>query len=60
VVLGDDNIPWLRHELAPNLGVPGIPNQDVALGAVGRGDPFANQHEPADLLGKIAALQSQN
>ena len=41
-VFGDDNIPWLRHELAHNLGVPGIANHDMALGAIGRGDPFAN------------------
>ncbi len=42
LVLGGDTIPWLRHELAHHLGVPGITNQDVALGAIQRDDPFAN------------------
>ena len=41
-MLGGNTIPWLRHELAHPLGVPAIPNQDVALGAIRRGDPFAN------------------
>jgi hypothetical protein len=33
---------------------------DDAVGQVRYLVTFANQHEPADLLGKIAALQSQN
>ena len=57
-MLGNDDVPGFRRECADDLGVPGVPDQDAALGAVRRFHPLPDaDRQVPDTVRRLGAAR---